>query len=331
MSKILKIGIIGGGRIGECHLKAYKFMDNIEVTGVAEIAPERRRYIEKVYGVKVFENFEELLEYSPNIVSVCTPDYFHVEPCIKSAKVGAHILCEKPLATTIEDAEKIIDSCKKYGVYLSVGFKFRYEKIYQETYKLLRDELIGKPLSLYIARPQEVSDIMSRWPTQVSVDISNICHEIDLAYWFLESEPTYVYAQYNRDWTKSETPTRVALLLQHDNNAYSLLYNSIHPEFPHVGGTYDAKFHIIGEKGYILGERPNKLEVCINSVPSIHTYNVELKNYYQEAFNREIAAFVKNIRLDREPEVKGEDALRTLKVIDAARKSFNMGKKIKIE
>ncbi|MBC7090866.1 MAG: Gfo/Idh/MocA family oxidoreductase, partial [Nitrososphaeria archaeon] len=165
MTKILKVGIIGGGRIGECHLKAYKLVDQIEIIGVAEISVERRKYIEKVYGVKVFENFEELLEHTPNIVNVCTPDYFHVEPCIKSAKIGAHILCEKPLATTVKDAEKIIDSCRKYSVYLSVGFKFRYEKIYQKAFKLLREGLIGKPLSLYIARPQEVSDIMSRWPT----------------------------------------------------------------------------------------------------------------------------------------------------------------------
>ncbi|MBC7092171.1 MAG: hypothetical protein H5T50_09750, partial [Nitrososphaeria archaeon] len=132
------------------------------------------------------------------------------------------------------------------------------------------------------------------------------------------------------DWVQSENPTRVTLFLQHDNDAHSLLYNSISPEFPHVGGTYDAKFHIIGEKGYILGERPNRLEVCINSVPSIHTYTVDFKNYYQEAFNREIMAFVKNIRSGKEPEIKGEDAIRTLKVIDAARKSFNKGTKIKI-
>jgi UDP-N-acetylglucosamine 3-dehydrogenase len=327
----LKVGIIGGGRIGECHLKAYRNIEYVDVIGVADISSERREYIKKIYDVKVFENFEELLEQGPNIVSVCTPDFFHVEPCIKSAKIGAHILCEKPLATTIEDAEKIINTCKKYRVYLGVGFKFRYEKIYQKAFKILRNRLIGEPLLVYIARPQEISGVMEKWPDEISLDVSNLCHEIDLAYWFLNSEPRYVYAKYEKDLITRKNPTRVTLFLRHDNEAHSLLYNSISPEFPRIAGIYDAKFHIIGKKGYILGERPNKLEICNSQKPSFYNYHIDHTNYYQEAFNEEIKSFVECINSCKEPEVKGEDGLRALKIIDAARKSCENGTEIRIK
>lgn len=326
----LKVGIIGAGRIGECHLKAYQKLDDVEIVGVADISQSRIEYISKVYGLKVFEDFEDLLKLRPNVVSICTPDFFHVQPCIKAAEMGAHILCEKPLATTTEDAEKIIKACKKNKVYLSVGYKFRYEKIYQETMKILKDKVIGEPISLYIARPQEISSVMNKWPVEISVDISNLCHEIDLAYWLLNSEPKYVFADYKKPMIERKNPTRVTLYLQHENNTQSILYTSIEPEFPPVGGIYDAKFHIIGTKGYILGERPNRLVICNDRTPSVRRYPINVKQYYQQAFDKEVKSFVNSIKLGKEPEVKGEDGLRALKVIDAARKSFASGAKVKI-
>jgi predicted dehydrogenase len=122
-----KVGIVGLGTVAEPHLLAYGALTEVEVVGVADPRIQRREEIAERYRVSAYENCAQLLAAEhPDIVCVLTPASTHraiVEEC---ARFGAHVLCEKPLAVTVEDAQAIVRACRDSNVELCYGSSYRH-------------------------------------------------------------------------------------------------------------------------------------------------------------------------------------------------------------
>lgn len=127
MSK-LNIGVIGAGSISEVHFNAYKNNPDVQMYAVCDLNEQRAREKAELYGAeKVYTDYHEMLA-DPNLhaVSVCTWNNTHAEISIAALQAGKHVLCEKPLSRTVEEALKVEEAVKSSGRIFQVGFVRRY-------------------------------------------------------------------------------------------------------------------------------------------------------------------------------------------------------------
>ncbi len=144
----MKLGIIGCGAVFEkFHLPAYLKMENIEITAVCDTREDRLEKFCKSLNIKYcFENWKELIKLNElNVVSICTPNYLHSEITIEGLKKNKHILLEKPIATKVEDAEKIIKANARSRGRLMIGFTHRFNQINKIAKKAIEKGLLGVP------------------------------------------------------------------------------------------------------------------------------------------------------------------------------------------
>ena len=143
------IGIIGCGKISQVrHIPEYFANPNAKIIGYFDLAKERAAQMAAKYGGKVFDTVEDLLaDPAIDAVSVCVANNMHADVTIAALKAGKHVLCEKPMATNIEDCERMVAAAKQYGRYLMIGQNQRFALAHAEARKLIKEGLIGRVLS----------------------------------------------------------------------------------------------------------------------------------------------------------------------------------------
>jgi predicted dehydrogenase len=130
MSKKLKVGIIGCGGIAEQkHLPAIAKINEAELTAFCDIIPERAEELCKEFGAqgaKTYTDYKDLVkDGSIDVVHVCTPNRSHSPITVDALEAGKHVMCEKPMATSYVEAKKMVDTAKKTGKLLTIGYQYR--------------------------------------------------------------------------------------------------------------------------------------------------------------------------------------------------------------
>ncbi len=130
MSKIYKIGIIGcGGIANGKHMPSLAKLDNVEMVAFCDIIPERAEKAKKDYGTedaKVYTDYKEMLkDDSIDIIHVLTPNREHSFMTVDALEAGKHVMCEKPMAKTYAEAQKMLDAAKRTGKKLAIGYQNR--------------------------------------------------------------------------------------------------------------------------------------------------------------------------------------------------------------
>ena len=145
----IKVGIIGCGKIAQVrHIPEYAANPHVEVYGFYDINQERTEALARQYGGKAFASYQELLaDESIEAVSVCTANHAHAEVTIAALKAGKHVLCEKPMAVTLEECEAMVAAAKESGKYLMIGQNQRLAKAHAKAKELIEQGAIGKVLT----------------------------------------------------------------------------------------------------------------------------------------------------------------------------------------
>ncbi|MDX5474009.1 MAG: Gfo/Idh/MocA family oxidoreductase [Bacillaceae bacterium] len=149
----LKIGVIGCGSIAKHrHLPEYANNEHVEIVAVCDIVEERVNAFAEQYNAEAYTNYEELLA-NPDIdaVSVCTPNYLHAPVSIAALKAGKHVLCEKPMATSKEEAEEMIQVAKQTNKKLMIAHNQRFVPSHQKARQLVASGELGKIYSFRTA------------------------------------------------------------------------------------------------------------------------------------------------------------------------------------
>ena len=145
MDKI-KIGIIGTGYMGGTHAQIFARDERCEVAALFDVRRERMERVARLTGARTMENAEQVIEASDAIV-VTTPNTRHVELAIVAANAGKHVLCEKPMATNLADAKRVLDAANNSTAVFQVGHNRRYAPVYVKLKELLNED---KPHSAHI-------------------------------------------------------------------------------------------------------------------------------------------------------------------------------------
>lgn len=143
---MLHIGVLGCGKIAQVrHIPEYAANESCVLCGFYNPTRKRAEDMAAKYGGKVFDTAEDLLaDGSIDAVSVCSANYAHAELAIKALEAGKHVLCEKPMAVTLEDCEKMLEAAKKSGKRLLIGQNQRLAGAHVKAKELLDAGLIGR-------------------------------------------------------------------------------------------------------------------------------------------------------------------------------------------
>jgi predicted dehydrogenase len=198
-----RAAVIGAGWIAEhCHLPGYR-RAGVEVAAVADLVEERAAAMAAAFGARaVYADWREMLrEEKPDLVSVCLPNVFHHEAVMAALAAGAHVLCEKPLATSLAQAEEMFEAARKRRLLLMAEQNVRFRKANQVIKERLAAGELGEVYhaeAVYIRRlgiPNWGSFTMKRFSAGGALlDIG--VHVVDLALWFMDNpRPVTVSAQ----------------------------------------------------------------------------------------------------------------------------------------
>ena len=251
MSESLGVSVIGLGMMGQRHARIWKELPATELVSVYDIMPERTEELARRLDTRPARSLEEALN-TPGCgaVSICTDDQAHVEPCLVAAREGKHILLEKPLATTLADADMIIEGCEEHGVTLMVGHVVRFDPRYQAAKAAVEAGEVGEIVQVY-ARRNNIIASGRRIGPRTSVTCFLGVHDLDLMCWVSGAAITQVYAQSARKvLAEIGADDTVFSLLRFDNGAVGCLETCwVIPEGQ--PNTLDARLEVVGDRGRV--------------------------------------------------------------------------------
>ena len=146
---MLNIGIIGCGKIAQVrHLPEYATNPGAKIVALFDLNMQRAQALAAQYGATAYPTYEAMLQ-SPDVdaVSVCTANDAHAEITCAALAAGKHVLCEKPMATTLADCERMVEAAHRYGKILMIGQNQRLAGAHAKAHALIQSGAIGKPLT----------------------------------------------------------------------------------------------------------------------------------------------------------------------------------------
>ncbi|RDW15615.1 Gfo/Idh/MocA family protein [Oceanobacillus chungangensis] len=149
----LRVAVIGCGSIAKHrHLPEYGLNPNVEIVAVCDLIEERAMAAAEKYQAKAYTDYVTLLNTEKlDAVSVCLPNYLHAPVSIAALNAGNHVLCEKPMATSIEEAEQMIEAANKNKKKLMIGHNQRFVSSHQKAKQLIEKGEVGKIYSFRTA------------------------------------------------------------------------------------------------------------------------------------------------------------------------------------
>ncbi|QAY68186.1 Gfo/Idh/MocA family protein [Paenibacillus protaetiae] len=339
MSKI-RVAVVGCGSISKHrHIPEYVNNENVELVAFVDPVIERAQHYAEAHGGKAFADYKTMLaEVKPDAVSVCTPNYLHAEVSIAAANAGAHVLVEKPMAVTDEEAAVMIEAAQKNGVKLMVGHNQRFFPPHVKAKQILESGVLGKVLTFRTSFGHPGPDAWSidgaaswffRKPEAIMGAMGDLgVHKSDLIRWLLQDEVAEVAGFVG---TLHKEGTEV------DDNASVLLRMKS-----------GAMGTLVASWTYYKGEDNSTILWCENGVMKIGTDEndqviVELRNGTVEkhkvgaiSTNEKqlssgvIDAFISSIVNDTPVPIPGEEGRKSLQVIISAFESQASGQFIRM-
>lgn len=149
----IQVALIGAGGIGDAHSKAYEQISDAKIVAVVDIRREKAEKLAQVHGAKVYTSVDDLLAAEkPDMADICTPSFTHPDIAIQCARIGLHVLVEKPIAYTLDDARAIIETAQKSHKMLMVAQVIRFWSEYVYLKQIYDSETYGKLLQAWFSR-----------------------------------------------------------------------------------------------------------------------------------------------------------------------------------
>jgi len=339
----VKVGIIGSQFEADIHAASFQIApEEAEVVAVASPTPGNATTMAARYGIpRVFTDYREMLrEPDIEMVTIAAPNRLHAEMTAACARAGKHVVCEKPLAMTIEEADEMLDVCRKEGVLLMYAEELYFTPKYVKAKEMADQGAFGK---VYLVKQSEKHfGPHSPWFWDVERSGGGVfmdmgCHGIAFCHWFLNrARIRNVYCQMgtyaHADKTVGED--NVICILEFENGAVGLVEDS----WARRGGM-DDRIEIYGDGGVTYGNLhmgnalPTYSETgygyAVEKAPSTQGWSYpvfdELWNY---GFPQEMRHFARCVRGKEEPIATGEDGRVVVEALCAGYASAGAGKRI---
>ena len=304
--KKLGVAVIGTGQWGKNHARVYKELPSTELVAICDINAERAKAMAAQHGVKAYSDSAEMLkDKSIEAVNVCTWSTILAQEAMKALNAGKHVLVEKPMATTPQQAEELVRTAKENGLHLTVGFLMRFIPGLQMIRQSVEDKKIGE---LVCATAKRVS----QWPERigdVGVVKDTAIHDIDVMRFISGEDPISVYAKMGSMRIQKFEDYAQIMLTYKDGKSAFIESNWLTP--------YKTRTLIATGSDAIMRLDYITQDLWIEQ----QTQTVQPRNPFQEPLKAELQHFVDCIVDKKKPLVTGEDGMRALEVATAAMQS----------
>ncbi|GHU77324.1 oxidoreductase [Bacteroidia bacterium] len=352
-----QLAIIGCGKVAHLHAKAISDLPDANLAAVWSRTPGSAQKFAERYGAKPYDDISTMIrENHIDLAIVCNLHSYHKDVAIQAALAGANVLVEKPLATTLEDCDAIIDACHKAGVRLGVVSQRRWYAPVQRIRKAIDEGKLGIPsLGTVIMlgwRDKAYYDSDSwrgAWDTDGGGVLANQApHQLDILQWFMgEIDEVYgLWRNVNHPYIEVEDTAVAVVKFKNGGIGNIVVSNSQKP------GIF-CKVHVHGSNGASVGVQtdggamflPGKsaiLEPPVNDLWTVPGEELLLADWVRkdsELFERndsssyyfglQIQDFLKALDEDREPLVSGEMGRRTVELFTAIYRSQHNNAPIK--
>ncbi len=321
----MKVGIISFA-----HMHAYSYADglkqlNVEIAGISDEDEERGKEVAEQYQSTYFANYEDLLNTDMDAVIVTSENIHHITHVTAAAKAGKHILCEKPLATTLEDAQQMIDICKENNVILQTAFPVRFNSSVRRAKEMVESGNLGRVLAMKGKNRGKNPGgwFLDRELSGGGAVLDHTVHVVDIMRWIMCAEVTEVYAEIDNSVKNGPIDDCGIVTMEFDNGVFASLdcswsRNETYPIWA------DVKIEFIGSEGTLT------VDAFAQKIDVYDTDGLKWDFYGDDMDQQLVADFVQTVLDHEEPSITGEDGLRAIEVALAAYESAEKKRPVKL-
>jgi UDP-N-acetyl-2-amino-2-deoxyglucuronate dehydrogenase len=333
-----KIALAGCGRISKNHFDAIARVEGLELSAICDVVEDRARAAGEELGVPWFSDYHELLKRADaDVITIATPSGLHAAQGVAAAKAGKHVITEKPMAITLEQADSLVQACDTAGVRLFVVKQNRLNPAVQLLKRAVDKGRFGR---IYLAnttvrwnRPQEYYDAApwrGTWEFDGGAFMNQASHYVDLIQWLIGPVESVV-AKTATQARKIEAEDSGIAVMKFRNGALGVIEVNVltHPR------NWEGSVTIIGEKGTakIGGTAVNKvehwafaeyddddkmIELATTNPPSVYGFG-------HEGYYRNVLAV---LRGEAQPETDGRAGRKSLELILGIYESAKTGRDV---
>lgn len=322
---ILKVGIIGAGHMGKVHAKILSRDKRVKIMGVSDVVKEKGEKLAKLVNACFFPDLASMLDYGIDVLYVTTPNKLHVKPTITALKENVHVFCEKPFATSLQEAQEILDIAKESRAIYQGGHNRRFAPVYS-----LLKERITQGFTPFLAHiKQNDGDLLDPpWlsdPKKTGGYLyETAIHLLDIALWLMgDVVEVKAIAKDNLypdlvDW---------GILISFQKEKIGTLSSSGHASwyFP------TERVEIVGDHATLITE---ELDVAIYSKglkqPCAIMNFAQLPNDEKWGYTQENKDFIDAILGEKKSAFSLEDGFRIVQLIEACYESARTGKSVSL-
>lgn len=325
-----KVAVIGVGSMGVNHARVYSELKDVELVGITDADSAKAELIAKKYNTCAFKDHRELIEKAkPDAVSVSVPTSMHETIAADALNSGAHVLVEKPIASTIEEGQRIIECAKKADRKLMVGHIVRFNPAIRELKKQLDSGRLGRIIQIFCRRagpfPARIRDV------GVVIDLAP--HDLDVMRYFTGFDPIRLFAETTQNINTDHEDLLFAMLRFPEGITGALEINWLTP-------TKLREIYVLGERGlFRVDDLLQDLYFYENSLTTSDLFQTlkTIKGVSEgsrtrfvinriEPLKAELETFVGCIKDNKEVPISGEDGLAALKLalalVESGRKNL---------
>jgi predicted dehydrogenase len=342
MVNTVKVGLIGSGFIADIHAAAFKMVAEADLVAVASPTPGKARSFAEERGIpKSFENYQDLLALDPiDVVLVGVPNHLHCQVACDAARAQKHVICEKPLCATLEEADRMIAACKENGVLLMYAEELCFAPKYVRAKRLVDEGALGK--AFLVKQSEEHFGPHMPWFWDVSKSGGGVlldmgCHSIEYARWVFGKPPvksvvaslgTYVHGD------KTEGEDHSFCIVEYEGGHVGHAENSWGKQ-----GGVDDRCEIYGSAGFtradllrgssLLTYSETGYGYAVEKAGTTQGYTFTMfEEIWNYGFPQELTHFMRCVQGLEKPLETGEDGREVLKIICAAYQSAGEGRRI---
>lgn len=338
IDRVVRVALVGCGRISGSHVSAIDRIDGLELVAVADVETQRATALAQDRGIPAFRTLDELLaEVECDVVTVCTPSGLHPSHGIVAARAGKHVVTEKPMAISLADADALVQACDAAGVHLFVVKQNRLNPPIQLLRRAVDKARFGR---IYLAnttvrwtRPQEYYDAApwrGTWEFDGGAIMNQASHYVDLMQWLVGPVESVV-AKTATLARRIETEDTGIAVLRFRSGALGVIEVTV-LTYPR---NFEGSITILGEKGTVKigGTAVNRVEQWQFSdyddddklIDAANTSPPTVYGFGHEGYYRNVLAV---LRGEAKPGTDGREGRKSLELILGIYESAKTGREV---
>ena len=324
----LRFAVIGLGHIAQAAvLPAFKHArPHVELTALVSDTPAKLKQLGRRYRVNrlcSYDDAQELFDSGDiDAVYIALPNTMHADWTVRAAEAGLHVLCEKPMATTVQDCERMIEACERNGVQHMIAYRLHFERCNLEVAEIERRRRIGDARYFDSQFSMQVKANNIRVERELGGgpewDIGIYCQ--NAARYVFADEPTQVWATATNsgDARFSEVPETVHVIMKFSGARIANFVCSF-------GAADRSRYEIVGTRGSVVVDPAYEYAEGLGYELTVGDKKKRKKFAKSDQFAPELVHFAKCVRANRRPEPSGVEGLIDVAIIEAIHRSISSG------